>query len=98
MRNALIVMIALGLSACASSGDIKMPEVPKVVTQTVKEYRPLPANLLRTEVKPTPANGSLGALDASHSKRGDVIDVLNCRIAALAQLNQGQAAQACESP
>lgn len=89
MRTALIGLIAIALGACASGGEVKMPDVPKVVTQTVKEYRPLPPQLLRPEEKPEPANGSLGALDRSHAKRGDVIDVLNCRILALQAVDGG---------
>jgi hypothetical protein len=96
MSRLLAVATLLLLAGCATSP--KLPNVPREVTVAVKEYRHLPPELLRPVAKPVASDGSLGALNRTFGQRGDVIDLLNCRLALLAQIDDGGAADphACD--
>lgn len=99
MSRLLLLVLALPfLAGWSCAGNPSRPNVPREVTVVVKEYRKLPPELLRPVVKPVATDGTLGALNRGYGERGDVIDLLNCRLALLAQVNDGGAvdAHACE--
>lgn len=80
----------LGGGSCASAGGEKLPTLPQTVTKVVEVDRDYPSWATEPLPVPAPINGTLGALDTSHSQRGDVIRFGNCIRALLRQLGRGE--------
>jgi starvation-inducible outer membrane lipoprotein len=86
---AMTILMAIAcvlLSGCTTPG----PTLPKVVEVLVEKPARVPDWARRPVSKPMRADGTVGALLVSHEQRGDVIDLLNCRLALLVALGDGR--------
>lgn len=71
------------------AGCQTLPQLPKVVTKVVTEYRELPGWATAQVANDPPANQSVKAITESNNRRGETLDYVNCRSRLLAKLGKG---------
>lgn len=90
MNRALILLSVLAFALAGCGSMPKVPNVPKVATVTVTEYRTLPDWLIQTLPVRERLNGAVGEFVLSENANTAALRLANCRFLLLQRLSAGE--------
>lgn len=83
-------VIAAAFIIAYLTGCQTLPQLPKVATKIVTEYRDLPSWATAEVANEPPASQSVRAITESNNRRGETLDYVNCRSRLLERLGKGE--------